>query len=112
MKIYAVFGVSGEYSDRKEWPVKAFWDEGRADKYALDCIKEATRLAKEYKPVNEAWTRECQANWERMRAVPSEPWGGYPPKPKPPPNLLDPSATDRALEGVDYFVYAIPLEEQ
>lgn len=30
MTIYIVFGSSGEYSDRREWPVKAFRDEDNA----------------------------------------------------------------------------------
>lgn len=30
MTIFIVFGTTGEYSDRTEWPVKAFRDEQRA----------------------------------------------------------------------------------
>lgn len=40
MKIYVIFGSTGEYSDRTEWPVKAVKD--------LDRAQEIVTLASEY----------------------------------------------------------------
>jgi hypothetical protein len=34
MKVYLVTGASGSYSDRSEWPVKAFTNERKASNYA------------------------------------------------------------------------------
>jgi hypothetical protein len=49
MKIYVVMGMCGEYSDRTEWPVKAFTDEGKGK--AL--VENATRRAAELKPIRD-----------------------------------------------------------
>ena len=42
MKIYVVFGTTGEYSDRSEWPVKAF----RMKRKAVALVTKATDRAK------------------------------------------------------------------
>jgi hypothetical protein len=44
MIIYVVFGTTGEYSDRREWTVKAFSEEKKAKKL----VKDATRRANEF----------------------------------------------------------------
>jgi hypothetical protein len=43
MKIFIVFGSSGEYSDHQEWTVKAFYDEDRAK----ELVERATIRGKE-----------------------------------------------------------------
>ena len=43
-KIYIVFGQSGEYSDAKEWMVKAFREKNQANTLAKNAQKEADRL--------------------------------------------------------------------
>lgn len=43
MKIYIVCGTSGEYSDRSEWIVKAFFNKKRAEKLVLDANAEARK---------------------------------------------------------------------
>jgi len=35
--IWVVFGTTGEYSDRSEWPVAAFFHEQAAQRRVLDC---------------------------------------------------------------------------
>lgn len=47
MKIYVVFGVTGEYSDRKEWPVVSYRDE----QLAQDHVVRATERAKEWEAI-------------------------------------------------------------
>jgi hypothetical protein len=44
MKIYIVFGQTGEYSDRVEWPVKAFQDEEKAKRLVELATTEALNL--------------------------------------------------------------------
>jgi hypothetical protein len=44
MKIYVVFGSTGEYSDRTEWPVKAFYDEDKAKELVENASEEADRI--------------------------------------------------------------------
>lgn len=47
MKIYIVFGQTGEYSDRKEWTVRAYKDKKRAKVLIELATKEALNLHKE-----------------------------------------------------------------
>lgn len=44
MKIYVVFGTSGEYSDRREWPVKAFKSKEQAEVLVINATQEANRI--------------------------------------------------------------------
>ena len=37
MKVWVVFGSTGEYSDRREWPVAAFFHVGTAQDRIRDC---------------------------------------------------------------------------
>ena len=48
MKISIVMGTTGEYSDRSEWPVRAFLTARRAEKYALAAKQRADVIAKEH----------------------------------------------------------------
>lgn len=41
MKIYVVFGKTGEYSDRMEWPVKAFKKKEKAERLVSEAEKHA-----------------------------------------------------------------------
>jgi len=43
-KIYVVYGTTGEYSDRDEWPVKAFLAEVAAENFANELDNKATEL--------------------------------------------------------------------
>jgi len=38
MKVYIVFGTTGEYSDRQEWPVCGYKERVRADKHADEAM--------------------------------------------------------------------------
>ena len=44
LKIYVVFGATGEYSDRSEWNVVALHSKEAAEKYAEACMTEAQRI--------------------------------------------------------------------
>lgn len=44
MNVYIVFGTTGEYSDRSEWPVKAYLDEVRAQEH----VEAASADAREF----------------------------------------------------------------
>ena len=48
--IYVVMGTCGEYSDRTEWPVAAYTDEG----LAKDHVKAATAKARELLALRDA----------------------------------------------------------
>ena len=48
MKISIVMGTTGEYSDRSEWPVRAFLTARRAEKYALAAKQRADVIAQEH----------------------------------------------------------------
>lgn len=115
MKIYAVFGVAGEYSDRTEWPVKAFRDEARADQFALDCIKAAKRLKREFEPLYTDWVERGHALYAEAKAQGKkgqELWGLGGSAPEPPANEMDPAATKRLRDDPDYFVYAIEMGDE
>lgn len=43
--LYVVMGTTGEYSDRTEWPVRAFLDETKAADLVLRAEAEARQLA-------------------------------------------------------------------
>jgi hypothetical protein len=45
MRVFIVFGQTGEYSDRTDWPVKGFLSRERAEAFEMD----ATKWAKKYK---------------------------------------------------------------
>lgn len=47
MKIYMVEGQTGEYSDHREWPVKAFVSEKRAADFVLAVTAEYHRVGGE-----------------------------------------------------------------
>jgi len=48
MKIYVVFGSTGEYSDHDEWMVKAFTKEAMAKDWIVKCTKKANELKIQY----------------------------------------------------------------
>ena len=48
MKIFVVFGQTGEYSDYREWPVKAFVCEEKTKKFMEDVTAEYKRLRDKY----------------------------------------------------------------
>lgn len=42
--IFIVIGTTGEYSDRSEWPARAFLDKEKAQKFAEECQNIAADL--------------------------------------------------------------------
>jgi len=50
MLIYVVEGSTGEYSDHREWPVKAFKDEEKAQAFVRACDAEYRLLKSTRKP--------------------------------------------------------------
>jgi hypothetical protein len=48
MKIFVVFGQTGEYSDHMEWPVKAFVSEEEAKLFVENVTSEYYRLKQKY----------------------------------------------------------------
>lgn len=45
MNIHVVMGTDGDYCDRREWPVKAFYDEELARQRVFDAGKAAREMA-------------------------------------------------------------------
>ncbi len=43
-KVYVVFGYTGEYSDRSEWPVCAYLDGSLAEEHAKRAVEEALKI--------------------------------------------------------------------
>ena len=90
MKISIVMGTTGEYSDRSEWPVRAFLTARRAETYALAAKQRANEIAHEH---------------GGPRLVSQEILG-------PKPNELDPGMK-MDYTGTDYFIIAdIELDEE
>jgi len=46
-KAYVVMGATGEYSDREEWPVVAFYDLKKAEELVVKATQRAAELYKE-----------------------------------------------------------------
>ena len=42
--VYLVMGTTGEYSDRTEWPVKAYLDKGKAEQHVEQASKKAAEI--------------------------------------------------------------------
>ena len=90
MKISIVMGMTGEYSDRSEWPVRAFLTARRAEKYALAAKQRADVIAKEH-----GGTRLVPQDILQQK-----------------PNELDPGM-QMDYTGTEYFVVAdIELDEE
>jgi len=53
MKIYVIFGATGEYSDRDEWIIKAYKNKEMAKSHLLNADKRAKELFKKYE--DEPW---------------------------------------------------------
>lgn len=43
-KVYVVMGTSGEYSDRNEWPVIAYFDKEKAEQHIKNATQEANKI--------------------------------------------------------------------
>jgi len=59
MKVYVVFGTTGEYSDRCEWPVVGYLDEGLAKAHVLL----ATSRAKEWETSRKSDFSDAPKGW-------------------------------------------------
>ena len=60
MKVYVVFGSTGEYSDRREWIVCGFLDEKRAQERVVLASHRANELFVKYK--NTYWDATKEKN--------------------------------------------------
>jgi hypothetical protein len=45
--VYVVMGQTGEYSDMREWPVKAFLDLARAEELVVNALNRAKEIEEE-----------------------------------------------------------------
>lgn len=88
-KVFVVMGSTGEYSDRREWGVRAFFEQPAAEDFAF----KATARALEIK----------QSEWFSQRH--------FYPRPEMPKSQFDPDLTDMDYTGADYFVVEVPLAE-
>jgi hypothetical protein len=67
-QVFVVMGTLGEYSDKYEWPVAAYFDRAKADKHA--------DLAMEWSVKNRGpdWYNNCQDPWDKKyQATPYDP---------------------------------------
>ena len=64
MKIYAVFGFTGEYSDHSAWPVKAFKAENGAQDFCLEANKIAKGVEKLESCLREDFEHSLDPNFE------------------------------------------------
>lgn len=53
MKIYVVFGNTGDYEDFEQWPIKAYFDEEKAKSHVLNAEEydKSYRASKPTKPI-------------------------------------------------------------
>lgn len=89
--VHIVMGVMGEYSDRTEWPVAAYFDKAEAEAHSDAATKYAT----------EKFNGSDELDDHSWRMEPESPF--------------DPSITARgyvSYTGVNYFVYDVPLRER
>lgn len=93
-KIYIVFGATGEYSDHKEWPVKAFRSQEKAQAFVIQLTKEARVMLAKYNNSPSYW----QHGKDFSRSEPFE----------RPPNDPD---FDCDYSGVNYYIEETTLDE-
>ena len=90
--VYVVMGSTGEYSNRREWPVRGYFTEAeaQAEVLRLDEIARVVRL--------EIETRRDAGDWNTDGLVAAA-------------RQADP-AFDHDYTGTSYFIYDVPLVEQ
>ena len=91
MKIWIVFGTTGEYLDRTEWAVKAFRDQDRARKFEHECLDEGERIER-YMRTNRLYRFDIGKHPELIHKLDS----GF---------QLDYNT------GTDYFIISVELED-
>lgn len=89
MKIYVLMGSTGEYSDRDEWPVRAYRSQDAAE-----------RVAKQYSDV-------AREGFKRAEAATSR-WNGYKLASKELQELGDPHAR-MDYTGTTYYCFEVDL---
>lgn len=96
-KIFIVVGTKGEYSDRHEWPARAYSDEARACNYAERAKVNGRDLACQYRRYEDGPGPYLTGpEWlEKLRLTPLDP-------------KFDPCSYD--ANDVDYFVVECELE--
>ncbi|OQB10405.1 MAG: hypothetical protein BWY21_00326 [Parcubacteria group bacterium ADurb.Bin216] len=85
MKIYVVQGSTGEYSDHREWILKAFTKEQKAKDFVVACTQEYQRIKSSY---------EDKYDWPKEKD----------------PHKLDP-AFEWDYTGTNYTYFETELEE-
>ena len=85
-EVFVVVGVCGEYSDKRDWPVAAYFDRTLADRHA-DAAHDVAR--------------ELQA--ERERRLDAGDYEFYEPK-----SPLD-ASIQFSYTGTDYYVMTVPV---
>jgi len=48
MPVYVVIGTTGEYSDHREWPVKAYYSKTLAEQHVVNAGRRANELFVQY----------------------------------------------------------------
>lgn len=97
--VFVVIGQSGEYSDRRDWPVAAYTDRALAERHEFA----ATKRAKEFHDTTcEHGERMCDFcspcnRWDLDAALPVF------------MGPLDPNARSYCGRGADYFTLEVPL---
>lgn len=72
--VYIVFGTEGEYSDRTEWAVAAYFSEEKAKEHVVKASHRANELIALWREADDPWKFE-EAN--RSEFDPKMQWGGY-----------------------------------
>jgi len=62
MRVFIVFGQTGEYSDHSTWPVRGFLDKARAEAFEFDLTKAAKAFHDENQARRKAFRHECRDN--------------------------------------------------
>lgn len=86
-KVYVVMGGTGEYSDRREWPVAAYLDKAMADAHEDAAVRWARAHGLGF---------DADLGWEERR--------DRPPSPFDPGMHVD-------YTGTDYHVLEVPLRD-
>lgn len=83
-QVYVVIGMTGEYSDHTEWPVKSFLNEESAKNYVQLCQRESDKIEEEYNR-----TGKYKHNWG---------------------NCYD-EHMQRDYTGTRYYYWSVPLDQ-
>jgi hypothetical protein len=94
MKVYVVFGQTGEYSDHADWPARGFMSSERAEAFEFEC----TKAAKDFEDRRRVAFDDPESDWDDSDEIDAMRAEG-----------LDPGFR-RDYTGTDYYTVEVEVE--